>query len=462
MASMDFYGFWFNGHHSSEFGIVRVSNGSRYQSNLVPAFQDKTVAVPGGDGTYFFSSNYTNRTFSINFATDSMTEFQYRVFRHHFNGKDTGPLIFDEEPYKVYTAKIQAPPQFNFLCFDEEINGTKQRVYKGEGTIQFICYYPYARSYYKFLDQYVNTEDDPEGTPSWSNINEWKNATTMLDSQGEYDGYNSSAIKLYNAGDIEADSTIWIPIRGDVSLYKLFNRTNGCLFGRRVDSNGKMSGPVEVIPEDSYKSKQVLYLFTDNESFNSDIANAIANEGTSVPISTLPLILYNKEGYTIEDNHLINGKVFQNYAGLAQYNLRYDTQRYSDYPYYGEKVIYIMYKNNRYFIFKPDAEIPEKVNYGELTLTTDTLLTLTSSLDSSIIQFLSFSKPEDISGAAYLSIDSKTNLMNYCDISKTPIRTANDLITAGDFFKLSPGESVLSTNDDSKKIEQVQYDYLFY
>lgn len=120
MASMDFYGFWFNGHHSSEFGIVRVSNGSRYQSNLVPAFQDKTVAVPGGDGTYFFSSNYTNRTFSINFATDSMTEFQYRVFRHHFNGKDTGPLIFDEEPYKVYTAKYRRRHNLTFFVLTKK------------------------------------------------------------------------------------------------------------------------------------------------------------------------------------------------------------------------------------------------------------------------------------------------------------------------------------------------------
>ena len=45
-------------------------------------------------------------------------------------------------------AKCTNMPQFNFLCFDEN----NQRVYKGEGSVEFTCYYPYAKSRYKFLD----------------------------------------------------------------------------------------------------------------------------------------------------------------------------------------------------------------------------------------------------------------------------------------------------------------------
>ena len=55
----DYIGFIFNGKHSSEFGIVRTSDGSRFNENLLPTIQDKTVQVPGGDGTYFFGSYYT-------------------------------------------------------------------------------------------------------------------------------------------------------------------------------------------------------------------------------------------------------------------------------------------------------------------------------------------------------------------------------------------------------------------
>jgi hypothetical protein len=57
----DFVGFTYNGVHSSDLGIVRVSEGSRFNENLLPTIQDKTVQVQGGDGTYYFGSYYTQR-----------------------------------------------------------------------------------------------------------------------------------------------------------------------------------------------------------------------------------------------------------------------------------------------------------------------------------------------------------------------------------------------------------------
>ena len=62
--------------HSSDLGIVRTSNGSRFDENLHPTMQDKTVQVPGGDGTYYFGSYYTQQRFSVSFAFDSLTEAQ--------------------------------------------------------------------------------------------------------------------------------------------------------------------------------------------------------------------------------------------------------------------------------------------------------------------------------------------------------------------------------------------------
>ena len=70
----DFLGFTYNNKHSSDFGIVRTSNGSRFDENLLPTTQDKTVQIPGGDGTYFFGSYYTQRQFSVPFAFDNMSE----------------------------------------------------------------------------------------------------------------------------------------------------------------------------------------------------------------------------------------------------------------------------------------------------------------------------------------------------------------------------------------------------
>ena len=37
-------------------------------------------------------------------------------------------------------AKCVAPPQLNYICFDN----LEFRIYKGEGSIQFVAYYPFA------------------------------------------------------------------------------------------------------------------------------------------------------------------------------------------------------------------------------------------------------------------------------------------------------------------------------
>ena len=189
---IDFCGFTFNGIHTSELNIVRVSNGSRYNETLIPAFQDKTAQIEGGDGILFWDSYYTNIPFSIQIAYDSLTETQFRRLRQVYSAKAIGEFIFDESPYKAYTAKVQSPPQLSYICFEENGN----RVYKGEGTIQFVAYYPYAKSVHKFLNEF------DEGF--YTNKDEWSAASGMLSTQGTYDGTGTS-INLYNAGDIEAD-----------------------------------------------------------------------------------------------------------------------------------------------------------------------------------------------------------------------------------------------------------------
>lgn len=191
---IDFCGFIFNGIHSSELNIIRVSNGSRYNETLGPAFQDKTAQIEGGDGILFWNSFYSQNPFSIQIAYDSLTEAQLRKLRQVFNAKAMGELIYDETPYKAYTVKVQTPVQLNYICFEDK-NGN--RVYKGEGTIQLIAYYPYAKSVHKYLDEF----DDF----FYLNKEEWAEASGMAPTKGEYDGTNNATIKVFNPGDIETD-----------------------------------------------------------------------------------------------------------------------------------------------------------------------------------------------------------------------------------------------------------------
>ena len=195
----DFCGFQWNGKHSSDLNIVRVSEGSRYSENLLPNFQDTNSQMAGSDGTLYWESFYTNKSWNINIAFDNLSEINYRELRQWLNAKDMGELIFDEAPYKAYTAKIQSPPQLKFICFNE--NG--QRVYKGEGTIQLISYFPYTKSVHKYLDQFGEI---------YTNKSEWKDTSRMKSTKGSYDVINSGKIMVYNAGDIETDWELYVPI----------------------------------------------------------------------------------------------------------------------------------------------------------------------------------------------------------------------------------------------------------
>ena len=165
-ADYDFVAFSFNNKHSYEdFGIVRVSEGSRYNENLSPTLTDKTAEVPGGDGTYYFNTQHKQKVFNISFAFDGMSEAKLREMKQWLNGKDMADLWFAEAPYKVYTAKVTGAPQMKYVCFDQynEETGKTERVYKGEGSVTFTAYWPYAHTpdYIETECVFVNGVDSP-------------------------------------------------------------------------------------------------------------------------------------------------------------------------------------------------------------------------------------------------------------------------------------------------------------
>ena len=187
----DFLGFSFDGIHSSQLGITRVSEGDRYSEPLTPEMEDKIISVPGEDGSYFFGSLYRNKPITVQIAFDHLNESQFRQLRKLLAVRKPCQLIFDERPYKVYTAKISAPPQLNYICFDEpqtqigdprdgvrrvnrgteeedweqvrpyELTGRMERIYKGEGTIEFVCIQPFATEQFKVLDLYGDFNFQP-------------------------------------------------------------------------------------------------------------------------------------------------------------------------------------------------------------------------------------------------------------------------------------------------------------
>ena len=182
---IDYVGFTFGDKHSSQLGIVRTSEGSRFNESLLPTLQDKTIQVPGGDGTYLFGSFYTQKSINISFAFDSLTEQQLNELKTWLGDKKIRNLILDEAPYKAYHAKITGSATIKHIPFAE---GATNRTYKGEGSIQFTAYDPYAYSVHKYLNEY-----------NCFNIEEWRDAADLLEQQYDYDKISdTNKIKLYN------------------------------------------------------------------------------------------------------------------------------------------------------------------------------------------------------------------------------------------------------------------------
>ena len=248
----DFLGFTFGGVHSSDLGITRVSSGDRYDEELHPEIKDRTAEVPGLNGQYYFGSDYGTKEFNIEFAFDSLTETQFRTLRKVFGTKDIQPLIFNERPYKKYLVKIESPIELSYVCFDEraksegiardgvrvknrtpiteEVDGeeivagysiereqvtpyvysnTTERIYKGEGTINFICYFPFAKSVFKELSSADEGSD-------------WAVSSGILSAANyaEFDKYNNQngVIKIYNAGDLPTGFRLYCPFSAAASL----------------------------------------------------------------------------------------------------------------------------------------------------------------------------------------------------------------------------------------------------
>lgn len=296
----DFIGFSFDGVHCSELGITRVSDGDRYNENLFPEISDRTSEIIGEDGENYFGSEYRQNPFSINIAFDSITETQFRRIRRLFGTKKICELIFDERPYKVYSVKLENPIELNYVCFDEPLKtGTQirdgirwatdeegnrildehgnpireqveidlydkkktQRIYKGEGTIELVAYYPFAKQLYKVLDLYrPENKDIYNLITTYDNVDEWAESSGILtlekfneykiDKANEIDnisGYNIK-IPVYNPGDLNTGFYLYIPfVNGkiqpvaDEKYVKIFGDENGLLLNP-INKKGNDTG----------------------------------------------------------------------------------------------------------------------------------------------------------------------------------------------------------------------------
>ena len=206
----DFIGFTFNGRHSSEFGLLRVSDGDRYEDTLVPSLANETSSIPGGPGEYYWGEEIKPKEFEISVAYDGIGEIEKRQIKHWLHPDDKlHELIFDERPYVKYWVKCSKDVVASELCFNEDYVNEKgvakvKRVYKGELKLSLIAPMPYGIAVSKNIEDFnPENKEAPYARPlEFDNFDEWKESSALTDLAG-LNNFSGTSASIYNGGDVE-------------------------------------------------------------------------------------------------------------------------------------------------------------------------------------------------------------------------------------------------------------------
>ena len=276
----DYVGFTYAGIHSSQLGIKSVTSGKRYKKYLSPTSKDNTATIPGRDGMVYFGNNKSKLQFDFNIAFDDITEEEYMEL-YRWLDSEMGELILDEQPYIKYYAKPTGTNQIKYLVFLDDNN---ERVYKGEGTIKFVCYDTDGHSVSKWLNDYSNTgfnNDKNFNIESVSDsINEWAQSARLLSQKEEafrtYDIVIDNRINVYNPGAKPTNFILTLPYMTDRLNIKLIDSDEKeldsfCLDFSYITKYKQHSAAISKIVIDT--EKRVIYL--DNGKDITPINNAI-------------------------------------------------------------------------------------------------------------------------------------------------------------------------------------------
>lgn len=168
---------------NAEEGIRTIRNLS--ETVTIPALEDE-VTLYG----YLLHEQPTQKPVAV--VDGEEIEYTYNA--------NTNECIFEKEEEPVIVDIIYNMKE---KIYPYKLSETAERIYKGEGSIEFIAYYPFAKQVAKVRSAFEEL--------GYSNIDEWWNTSGLLDSYAGIDVYSADAINVYNPGDVETGFRLVIP-----------------------------------------------------------------------------------------------------------------------------------------------------------------------------------------------------------------------------------------------------------
>lgn len=159
--------FVFDGIDSTQIGVVSVSDGSTYDTPILPTFTDNSLEVDGYDGRYYFNTRITQKDFTYNCFIDNLSAFQFDQLKSWIRPKKIGKLIRPEEPYRYYWVKVSSVDNLGNIPLTHPDTGGVS--YTGNFNVTFttigqscgygMFYYQDDLKYYEYRDIFDGTQD---------------------------------------------------------------------------------------------------------------------------------------------------------------------------------------------------------------------------------------------------------------------------------------------------------------
>ena len=188
-------GFKYNGRHCSEFGVWYVPDAKDLWMNS-PDYDITSTKVKGRAGSYYYTNEAKERTFTLSCFFEDITWFDREQIRHWIDRKTSGELVFDYKPFVYY--KVRPTKLDTGKVYVTRGTTDQQNRYSGTFSITFTAYEPFGYMTYKSFTTY-----DDDNASIYCGILD----STEMPAEPTV---SSRSFLIYNCGTEVADTTITI------------------------------------------------------------------------------------------------------------------------------------------------------------------------------------------------------------------------------------------------------------
>lgn len=302
--------FVFDGIDCADLGVYAITNSSTYTTNLEANFSDNVTSVTAYDGQYYYGTQITGQTFTLNMFAEDLTYEELSKLKAWLNPRHIGKIIFSDQPFKFYYVKpttvsnLDTLPLTNIQTSVQSILGDSlngETVYTGKFSITFSTIgsaYGYGLCY--FRDDLIYDALNHYGAGVYSENYYYNSGLLYKDMAPRMkwelnNDVSNFEIPMYNPGDAKSYPKFILNLSNTIpsgGTIQFTNKTTGdsCV----VDLHG-LSGDVTIdFVEQSVSTSQMSY-------YGRIIGNVISLNNKSSLIEIPETFVENIEDFYLTD-----------------------------------------------------------------------------------------------------------------------------------------------------------------